>query len=124
MPQPRPARFLRSGASVLLALAATGAAAQMLTPPPAVQAGRIVNMIAPPPAVMFTPAPAAANPEAEHEADGEAGREIVVQSGWTLSSIAKKAYGDSARAADIFEANRDRLSDPDRLEVGQTLRLP
>jgi nucleoid-associated protein YgaU len=32
--------------------------------------------------------------------------------------------GDSRRADEIFEANKDRLASPDALRVGQTLRLP
>lgn len=47
-----------------------------------------------------------------------------VVSGETLSAIAKKYYGDASKYPRIFEANRDQLSDPDRIKVGQRLRIP
>jgi nucleoid-associated protein YgaU len=47
-----------------------------------------------------------------------------VISGDTLSKIAKRFYGDSSAYQKIFEANRDQLSDPDKIKVGQELRLP
>jgi len=48
----------------------------------------------------------------------------VVQSGDTLSKLAKKYYGDAMQYPKIFEANRDILSDPNRINVGQRLRIP
>lgn len=48
----------------------------------------------------------------------------VVQSGDTLSTIAKKVYGKSALWERLFEANRDRLSDPAKVRPGMTLRIP
>jgi nucleoid-associated protein YgaU len=47
-----------------------------------------------------------------------------VQSGESLSKIAKKYYGDPMKYMDIFEANKPMLSDPDKIFVGQTLRIP
>jgi len=47
-----------------------------------------------------------------------------VQSGESLSKIAKKYYGDPMKYMDIFEANKPMLSDPDQIYVGQTLRIP
>lgn len=47
-----------------------------------------------------------------------------VVSGDTLSAIAKKYYGDASKYHRIFEANRDQLSDPDKIKVGQRLRIP
>lgn len=47
-----------------------------------------------------------------------------VQSGDTLTSIAKRALGDGDRWQDIYKANRDKLPSPDALKVGQVLRLP
>ncbi len=44
--------------------------------------------------------------------------------GDTLSKIAEKYYGDSSLYRDIFEANRDQLDDPDKIQVGQKLRIP
>jgi len=48
----------------------------------------------------------------------------VVVSGDTLSKIAKAVYGDASKYPKIFEANRDQLSDPDKIKVGQKLKIP
>jgi len=47
-----------------------------------------------------------------------------VVAGDTLSKIAKKFYGDPDLYPQIFEANRDRLNDPNKIQVGQKLRIP
>ena len=47
-----------------------------------------------------------------------------VVAGDTLSKIAKKFYGDANKYMKIFEANKDQLSDPDKIKVGQTLKIP
>ena len=47
-----------------------------------------------------------------------------VVSGDTLSALAKKYYGDASKYPKIFEANRDQLNDPDKIKVGQKLRIP
>ncbi|MBO0799678.1 MAG: LysM peptidoglycan-binding domain-containing protein [Blastocatellia bacterium] len=47
-----------------------------------------------------------------------------VVSGDTLSKIAKRFYGDSGAYQKIFEANRDQLNDPNKIQIGQELRLP
>ena len=47
-----------------------------------------------------------------------------VKSGDTLSKIAQTYFGDMKRYPEIFEANRDILKDPDKIQVGQTLELP
>ena len=48
----------------------------------------------------------------------------VVQSGDTLSKIAKEHYGDANKYMVIFDANRDQLSDPDKIKPGQELIIP
>lgn len=48
----------------------------------------------------------------------------TVQSGDTLSKIAKEQLGDASKYMAIFEANRDQLSDPDKIQVGQELIIP
>ncbi len=48
----------------------------------------------------------------------------VVVSGETLSKIAKQHYGDASKYTRIFEANKDQLSDPDKIKVGQKLKIP
>jgi hypothetical protein len=47
-----------------------------------------------------------------------------VVSGDTLSKIAKRYYGDANQYMKIFEANRDQLKNPDRIDVGQKLKIP
>ncbi|MEO7192397.1 MAG: LysM peptidoglycan-binding domain-containing protein [Vicinamibacterales bacterium] len=47
-----------------------------------------------------------------------------VQPGDTLSKISKQFYGDANKYNKIFEANRDTLSDPDKIKPGQTLKIP
>jgi len=51
-------------------------------------------------------------------------QEYIVQPGDILSQIAKDHYGDSSKWELIYEANRDVIEDPHRLEVGQSLVLP
>jgi nucleoid-associated protein YgaU len=47
-----------------------------------------------------------------------------VQSGDTLSSIAKQHFGDPNAYRKIFEANRPMLKDPDEIYPGQVLIIP
>jgi len=48
----------------------------------------------------------------------------VVQKGDTLSKIADDYYGDARLYTKIFEANRDVLTDPNKIRPGQKLRIP
>jgi nucleoid-associated protein YgaU len=48
----------------------------------------------------------------------------TVKSGDTLSGIAKQHLGDANAYMKIFEANRDQLSDPDKIRPGQVLKIP
>jgi nucleoid-associated protein YgaU len=48
----------------------------------------------------------------------------TVQKGDTLSHIAKQFYGKASGWSAIFDANRDQLDDPDRIQPGQVLRIP
>jgi nucleoid-associated protein YgaU len=41
-----------------------------------------------------------------------------------LSKIAKDALGDAGAYMAIFNANRDQLTDPDKIKPGQVLKLP
>lgn len=49
---------------------------------------------------------------------------VVVRRGDTLRKLAKERLGDSARWGEIFQMNRDKLADPNRLYCGMTLRIP
>ena len=57
-------------------------------------------------------------------AAGTAGRSYTVKAGDTLSAIAKAQLGNANDYMKIFEANRDQLSDPDKIKPGQVLRIP
>jgi len=48
----------------------------------------------------------------------------TVKPGDTLSAIAKQFLGNSNAYMDIFEANRDQLSDPNKIKPGQVLKIP
>ncbi|WP_226064289.1 peptidoglycan-binding protein LysM [Kaistella polysaccharea] len=48
----------------------------------------------------------------------------TVESGDTLSKIAKEVYGDANAYNRIFEANKPMLSDPDKIYPGQVLVIP
>lgn len=52
------------------------------------------------------------------------GRTYTVRSGDTLSKIAIKFYGSSRRYMEIYDANRDVMSSPTNVKVGQVLRIP
>lgn len=47
-----------------------------------------------------------------------------IQSGDTLSKIAKREYGDAMQYMKIFEANKGVIEDPDKIYVGQKIRIP
>jgi nucleoid-associated protein YgaU len=53
-----------------------------------------------------------------------AGSTYTVQAGDTLSGIAKHLLGDASKYNKIFEANRDVLTDPDKIKPGQVLKIP
>jgi nucleoid-associated protein YgaU len=51
-------------------------------------------------------------------------RTYTVQSGDTLSKIAKQFLGNPNAYNEIFNLNRDQLSDPDKIKPGQVLKIP
>jgi len=51
-------------------------------------------------------------------------RTYTVVSGDSLSKIAKKIYGDGGRWKEIFEANNDKIKNPDLIHPGQVLKIP
>ena len=50
--------------------------------------------------------------------------EYTVQYGDTLSGIAERFLGSQRRYQELYEANKDRMSGPDRLQVGKAIRIP
>ena len=41
-----------------------------------------------------------------------------------LDGIAKDHLGDAGEYMEIFNANKDQLSDPDKIKPGQVLKIP
>jgi nucleoid-associated protein YgaU len=48
----------------------------------------------------------------------------TVKSGDNLSKIAKHVYGDANKWHAIYDANRDKIKNPDLIQPGQVLTLP
>ena len=55
---------------------------------------------------------------------GSAAQTYTVKAGDTLSKIAKAHLGDANAYMDIFNANKDQLTDPDKIKPGQVLKIP
>ena len=51
-------------------------------------------------------------------------RTYMVKSGDSLSKIAKELLGDASRWPEIYEANKDKIKDPNLIRVGQELTIP
>ena len=65
----------------------------------------------------------AATPESE-AGDRPAERTYTVKAGDSLSAIAEREYGDAGQWRRIYEANRDRIDNPDLIHPGQELTIP
>jgi nucleoid-associated protein YgaU len=85
-------------------------------PLPATAARPPLATAAPPATPLPAPSPSPSPPPT--------GRTYTVRTGDTLSGIATQVYGDADQWRIIFEANRDRMSAPEQLQVGQDLRIP
>ena len=48
----------------------------------------------------------------------------TVKSGDTLGEIAKRELGSAGKYMDIFNANKDQLTDPDKIKPGLVLKIP
>ncbi len=48
----------------------------------------------------------------------------TVVKGDTLSAISKRFYGNANEYMKIYNANRDQLDDPDKIQIGQVLKIP
>jgi nucleoid-associated protein YgaU len=51
-------------------------------------------------------------------------RTVTVAAGDSLSKIAKRELGDANKWHAIFEANKDKIKDPDLIHPGQVLTIP
>ena len=59
-----------------------------------------------------------------HTAPAEAGGSRVISRGDSLWALSRLAYGDGARYAVIFNANRDKIHNPNLIYPGQTFVMP
>ena len=57
-------------------------------------------------------------------ASAEAEQTYIVEAGDTLWKISKQFYGEASLYMNIFEANRDKLTDPNRIQPGMELSIP
>jgi nucleoid-associated protein YgaU len=64
------------------------------------------------------------NVESGVESTAAAAQTYTVVKGDSLSKIAKHFYGNANSWHQIFEANRDQISNPDLIHPGQTLKIP
>jgi nucleoid-associated protein YgaU len=55
---------------------------------------------------------------------GTTGKTYTVKAGDTLSKIAREYLGDANAFMTVFNANKDVLTDPDKIKPGQVLKLP
>lgn len=69
-------------------------------------------------------AAAAAAAGASGAASTPASRTYTVQPGDNLSKISNQFYGDANKYMKIFEANKDKLADPDKVRAGIELIIP
>jgi nucleoid-associated protein YgaU len=67
------------------------------------------------------PAPAKAAPAAT---DPPKPVSVTVQPGFTLWGIAQETYGDGVLYVQVFEANRDKIKDPNLIYPGQVFAVP
>lgn len=69
------------------------------------------------PAALADPAPAAAEV-------AKTAVSITVQPGFTLWGIAKREFGDGVMYVQVFNANKDRIKNPDLIYPGQVFTIP
>jgi nucleoid-associated protein YgaU len=69
-------------------------------------------------------APAAAAAAAAGAAPVAGQRTYTVQAGDSLSKISQHFYGNANQYMKIFEANKDKLADPDKVRAGMELNIP
>jgi nucleoid-associated protein YgaU len=55
---------------------------------------------------------------------GQGAQTYTVKGGDNLSKISKQFYGSANEYMRIFYANRDKLHDPDKIQIGQQLTIP
>ena len=64
------------------------------------------------------------SPKATFASPASSTKTYTVKKGDTLSKISKEFLGDANDYMRIFNANKDQLSDPDKIQPGQVLNIP
>jgi len=67
---------------------------------------------------------AAAGASQPGSSSGQGSQTYTVRAGDSLSKISQQFYGNGHYYMRIFYANRDKLHDPDKIQVGQVLQIP
>jgi nucleoid-associated protein YgaU len=93
-----------------------GARLRIAVDPDNIQDGKVVWVDEP--VASGAAKPAAAAPRSQPEVT------YVIRRDDTLWSIARQFYGSGARWREIYEANRDVITNPDRPPTGATIRIP
>lgn len=89
----------------------------------AIEIGQVLNI--PVLESKLVPSPTAeVTDNTENKTEKDVSASHVVTKGDCLWNIAVKAYGNGYRWVDIYQANRDVISNPDLIYPGQVLRLP
>lgn len=70
---------------------------------------------------LVIPVPAADSAKSSDTKDGDT---VTVERGDSLSSISNDLYGTESHWRDLYQENQQQISDPDLIDVGQTLQLP
>lgn len=70
------------------------------------------------------PVPAAEEPEPERTAEVPPAKTYTVQKGDCLTLIAKRQLGNGIRWREIYDLNRDKISNPNKIQIGWVLTLP
>ncbi len=70
------------------------------------------------------PAVNTTNDTTDEPLDPAGGQVYTVRKGDTFYSLARRFYSDQARWRDIWETNKNRVPDPDKLSVGVKLIIP
>lgn len=70
------------------------------------------------------PTPTAETPQDERPAEQPQARTYTVQGGDCLWNIAKKQLGDGGRWKEIHNLNLDKISNPNKINIGQVLTMP
>ncbi|HEY9854489.1 MAG TPA: LysM peptidoglycan-binding domain-containing protein [Stenomitos sp.] len=126
-PAPAPTYTVASGDSLSAIAAATLGDADrwheifdlnrdQISDPDLIQPGQVLKLPGGAPAAAAPPPPPAPKPAP--------GPSYTVKSGDSLSAIAAATLGDANRWHEIFDLNRDQLSNPNVIQAGQVLKLP